>query len=131
MCLLLGIFWTALADRSFVRSLFDTVIEPWFWFFVAWLFVTAHVGLLLSVNMRYGGMFVAIALCCIIFPFVLGMVLSVIGMMLSFLFRGGNDFFWEALFRYLLPIVLIMGEVAICGLIHKLVLDRVERVAGQ
>ncbi len=131
MCLLLGIFWTALAEPSFVRSLFDTVIEPWFWFFVAWLFVTAHVGLLLSVNMRYGGMFVAIALCCIIFPFVLGMVISLIGMMLSFLFRGGNDFFLEALFRYLLPIVLIMGEVAICGLIHKLVLDRVERVAGQ
>lgn len=131
MCLLLGIFLTAVSDPSFLRSFFETAIEPWFWFVVAWLFVTAHVGLLLSVNMRYGGMLVAIALCCIIFPFVLGMVLSLIGMMLSFLLRGANDQFLEAMFRYILPIVLIMGEVTVCGLIHKLVLDRVERVAGQ
>ncbi len=131
LCLLLGIFWTAIAETSFLQGFFETMIEPWFWFFVAWLLVTAHVGLLLSVNMRHGGMLVAVAVCCIILPFVLGMVLSLIGMVSGFLFRGTNQHLLEILFRYVLPLALIFGEVAICVLIHWLVLDRVEKLAGQ
>ena len=60
-------------------------------------------------------------------PFLGGMVIGVLSMVLAGL--GSNEA--EFLFRYLLPLGVIVAEASVCVLIHRLILYRVEELAAK
>jgi hypothetical protein len=126
-CFTLGFFWLAFLQPEFVTSVAESVIEPWFWMALGWLAMTIHIGALLSVYMRHGGMLIAIALCYLAVPFLGGILMGVLGLMLSGL---GNDVA-ELLMRYMLPMAIIVVEVTVCVLTHGLILRRIEVLASK
>ena len=127
-CFALGILWTGIANSPFFfGDFFDIIVEPWCWAALGWLALTAHIGTLLSVYLRHGAMLIAVAVCWFMAPFVAGMVIGMVGM----LFRGLDSAFTEFVMRFVVPLGLIVGEAAVCALIHRWILFRVEELAAK
>lgn len=126
-CFGLGVILTGLAEPWFFGNFIETLIEPWCWAVIGWLILTAHLGTLLSVYLRHGAMLIAVAVCWFLTPFIFGMVFGILGL----LFRGMGPGFTEAILRYMFPMAIIVGEAAVCGLIHRWILYRFEELAAK
>lgn len=124
-CFGLGYLWMLMFEPRFFEDTIDLLLEPWFWATLSWAVFTLSLGTLLSVYLRHGGMMVGMAVCVFILPFMGGMMIAAFGM----LFRGigaSGDFF-----QYVVPVFLLIGHVAACLVIQKLILRRVETVAAR
>ena len=127
-CFGLGFIWMGAVQPRFIENFFSNVIvKPWTWAFLGWLVMTVHIGTWLSVYLRHGSMLITIAVCYFAIPFIGGMVIRVLGMIL----RGPGSMGTEFLFRYLLPLGVIVAEATVCVLIHRLILHRVEELAAK
>jgi len=126
VCFCLGFVWMMLTETRFLEDAFDFIREPWFWAVLGWVVVTVHLGTLISVYFRHGGMLIAVAICWFMLPFMLGALFSII----AFLIRapGGLD---EAFFRYLVPMVAMVVQGGICFMFQRLILRRVEDLAAR
>jgi hypothetical protein len=123
VCFTLGFLWMLAVEPGFDEDTADLIREPWFWASLSWALVTLHVGGLFSVWFRHGGMLVAFAVCCIIFPFMGGMLIAV----LDTVFRGAAEDF----FQYGVPCSLIPVHVMICVVLQTMILRRVEELAAK
>ena len=123
VCFTLGFFWMLAVEPGFDEDTADLLAEPWFWASLSWALVTLHVGVLFSVWFRHGGMLVAFAVCCIIFPLMGGMLIAV----LDNIFRGATvDFF-----QYVVPCFVIPAHFIICFVLQTMILRRVEELAAK
>jgi hypothetical protein len=123
VCFTLGFFWMLAVEPGFDEDTADLLAEPWFWASLSWALVTLHVGVLFSVWFRHGGMLVAFAVCCIIFPLMGGMLIAV----LDNIFRGATvDFF-----QYVVPCFVIPAHFIICFVLQTMILRRVEEWAAK
>ena len=106
-----------------ILEIFEVLLEPWFWHFFSLLILTIHLGLLLTTYFRYGGMLVAVALV-----FVGTILFSVTVAMFAFGFSGmgGDD-----MVEYVLPLLLIMIEVALCVVLERAILSRMIELAAR
>ena len=114
----------ALSRHSGVSDIFEAVLEPWFWHSLTVIAVTMHIGLFLTTCFRYGGMLVAFALVFLSTMF-LSVVISVLSMLVM-------DFTESEIFvRYILPLVLIFGELIICCSMWLLIGRRLRMLAAR
>ncbi len=127
MCFGFGWFWLCILHVDTIANVAEVVIEPWFWAGLGWLAVTLHLGALLSVYVRHGGMLMAIAVCYFVVPFVGGIVIGIVGMIIS---NVGNTAA-EVIFRYMFPLTLIVAELAACIAAHGLIFRRIDVLAGK
>lgn len=127
ICFGLGWIWLCILHVDTIEDITEVVIEPWFWAGLGWLAVTLHVGALLSVYVRHGGMLIAIAVCYFVVPFVGGIVIGIVGMIIS---NIGNTAA-EIIFRYMFPLTLIAAELAACVAAHGMIFRRIEVLAGK
>jgi|GEM_PF-644441 len=124
-CFGLGFVWMGAVEPQFIESFFsDVVVKPWTWALMGWLIMTVHIGTLLSVYLRHGSMLIAIAVCYFAIPFIGGMVIGVLGMIVV---GAGAEF----LLLYVLPLGVMLAETTVCVLIHRLILHRVEELAAK
>ena len=123
----LGWIWLGILHIDVIENVAEVIIEPWFWAGLGWLAVTLHLGALLSVYMRHGGMLIAIAVCYFVVPFVGGILFSILGLIIG---NIGNTAA-EVILRYMFPLTLIVGELAACVAAHGLILRRIEALAGK
>ena len=123
VCLTLGFFWMLAVEPGFEEDTADFLAEPWFWASLSWAVVTLHVGVLFSVWFRHGGMLVAFVVCCIILPFMGGMLIAV----LDSVFRGTTEDF----FQYVVPCFVIPAHFIICFVLQTMILRRVEALAAK
>lgn len=126
VCFTLGFFWMLAVEPGFYKDTADILVEPWFWASLTWALVTCHVGVLFSIWFRHGGMLVAFAVCCIILPFMGGMLIATLGMV----FRGVGGA-TEDFFQYVVPCFLIPAHFLICFGLQRMILKRVEELAGK
>jgi hypothetical protein len=127
VCFFLGFLWLLLNEDRFFKDSWDFVREPWFWAILGWAVTTVHLGTLISVYFRHGGMLIAVAICWFIMPFMVGALFSI----LAFLIRAPGGTATEDFFRYLVPMVAIVVEVGICFLFQRLILRRIEDLAAR
>lgn len=126
VCFTLGFFWMLAVEPRFGEDTAELLVEPWFWASLSWAVVTLHVGVLFSIWFRHGGMLVAFAVCCIILPFMGGMLIATLDMV----FRGIGGAM-EDFFQYVVPCFLIPAHFLICFLLQRMVLSRVEELAAK
>ena len=127
-CFGLGFVWMGALEPRFIEGFFsDVIVKPWTWALLGWVVMTVHIGTLLSVYLRHGSMLIAIAVCCFAIPFMGGMVMGLLGLILG----GLNSKTVEFLILYLLPLTVIVTEASACALIHRLILYRVEELAAK
>jgi hypothetical protein len=131
VCFSLGFMWMMLAEPYFLEHAFEWIREPWFWAILGWAVVTVHFGTLISVYFRHGGMLIAIACCWFILPFMMGAFFSILAVLFGFMFRGPGGDFAEHFFRYLVPMIAIVAEAAVCFVSQRLVLRRIEELAAR
>ena len=124
-CLLCGLTMLLMANERITPFESNNwFIEPWFYQAVVWAAATVHLGLLLSIRLRYGGMLLAIVGLWIVFPLMMGNCINV----LSMGFNGpGTEFY----FRYVFPLKLILITVPFCVWLHFRILRTLETVAEQ
>jgi hypothetical protein len=127
ICFGLGCIWLSILNVEFLKNFAEVVIEPWFWAGLGWLAMTLHLGALLSVYVRHGGMLIAIAICYFAVPFFGGILFGIVGMILS----GLGSMAVEFIMRYMVPLTLIVAESAACVVAHGLILRRIELLAGK
>ena len=127
ICFGLGWIWLSILHVDSIENVAEAIVEPWFWAVLGWFAVTLHLGALLSVYVRHGGMLIAIAVCYFVVPFVGGMLFGILGLIFSSL---GNSAA-EVIMRYLFPLTLIVAEAAVCVAAHGLILHRIEVLAGK
>ena len=127
LCFGLGWIWLSILHVDTIGNIAEVVIEPWFWAGLGWLAVTLHLGALLSVYVRHGGMLIAIAVCYFVVPFVGGIVIGIVGMII----RNIGITAGEVIFRYMFPLTLIVAELAACVAAHGLIFRRIEVLAGK
>jgi hypothetical protein len=72
-------------------------------------------------------MLIAVAICCFAVPFAGGIVIGMLGMILSGIGPGME----ESIMRYLFPMTLIFAEAAVCVAMYALIYQRVEALAGK
>ncbi len=120
-------------EGSGFTNLLDVLDEAWFWLVAAWVITTVHLGLLLSTWLRYGGMLIATALLWIAVPIMLQMLLFVLFVLLAGAagLAGLGFADEETLLRYLLPIGLIFLNVVAWAGLQRLLVRRVQDVAGR
>jgi hypothetical protein len=126
-CFGLGFLWLSIAEPGFMSDTAEVLIEPWTWAVLGWVIMTLHVGALLAVYLRHGGMLIAVAICCFAVPFAGGIVIGMLGMILSGIGPGME----ESIMRYLFPMTLIFAEAAVCVAMYALIYQRVEALAGK
>lgn len=126
-CFSLGWIWLSILHVDVIEDISKVLIEPWFWAGLGWLAVTLHLGALISVYVRHGGMLIAIAICYFIVPFVGGILFGILGMLLN----GIGSTAAEFIMRYLFPLTLITVESAACIAAHGLIFRRIEVLAGK
>jgi ABC-type transport system involved in multi-copper enzyme maturation permease subunit len=131
LCFLLGYFWTALSDigrggrETFVTESVKVMFQPWTWAMIGWAVTTVHLGTLLSVCFRHGGMMIAFVMCWIIAPFLSGILMS----MVAYGIRPGPSI--EDFVQYFLPMFLLGVEALACWKLQKMTLDRLELLAAK
>ncbi|MBL8814795.1 MAG: ABC transporter permease [Planctomyces sp.] len=113
--------------HSDTSNAIEVFIEPWFLHLFTWFLFTVHLGTALSTVLRYGGMVIAAAILWIVMPM---FSIVVIGIM-AFALRSAAGPGSEAVFRFLIPMGLMVVEILLCGLCQKLIVRRMEEVAGQ
>lgn len=126
VCFGMGYWLLLLTEPYFLQDTLEVMEEPWFWHCFTWVAVTAHLGLLFSTWLRYGGMLIAAAILWVALPVLFVMFVS----MLAFAMAGagaGTEIFG----RYLMPIGLMMTEVCFCILFQRLIIARVNSVVGR
>lgn len=127
-CFGLGFVWMSAVEPRFIEAFFfNVVVRPWSWAIFGWLVMTVHIGTLLSVYLRRGSMLIAVSVCYFAIPFIGGMVMGVLGLLLGGLGPDGAEF----LLMYLVPLGVIVAEASFCVLIHRLILHRVEELAAK
>ncbi|MEZ6127423.1 MAG: ABC transporter permease subunit [Planctomycetaceae bacterium] len=109
------------AAQGDLDEVFEVFVEPWFLHLFSWILLTLHVGVLLSTHFRHGGMLVAVALLWLAAPIFCGMSVGVLAMT-----GVGED-----LFRFLLPMTMILGELVGCIVIQRSIVRRLQQLAGQ
>jgi hypothetical protein len=125
VCFGLGYLVMLATEPRFIRDTAELVFEPWFWATLSWVVVTVHLGVLLSVYLRHGGMLIAIAMCWILMPFLLGLMMAAFFAVL----RVGSV--GEQFFQYFVPLVAMCVHAAICVVVQRLILARVEDIAAK
>jgi ABC-type transport system involved in multi-copper enzyme maturation permease subunit len=130
VCFALGFFWTAIVDPSgdravFVKESVEFMFQPWTWAMIGWAVTTVHLGTLLSVCFRHGGMMIAFVVCWIITPFLSGILMA----MLAFGIRSGPSF--EDFAQYIFPLFLLAAEAFVCWQLQRMTLNRLELLAAK
>lgn len=105
-------------------DLLEFFTNIWFLQLVGWFVLTIYLGVLLSTWQKYGAMIVAFALLWIGTP-----VFCVFSGSLFVFAGGGRDL--EDFFEFLLPLLLILIEVTLCVVIHRMICRRLEQLAGE
>lgn len=126
VCFAMGFFWMLAVERRFDEDTAEMLAEPWFWASLTWALVTLHVGILFSVWFRHGGMLIAFAVCCIVLPFMGGMLIAT----LATVFRGIGGA-TEDFFQYVVPCFIIPVHFMICFVLQNMILKRVEGLAAK
>ena len=132
LCFLLGYFWTALSDigrggrEAFVNESVKMMFQPWTWAMIGWAVTTVHLGTLLSVCFRHGGMMIAFVVCWIIMPFLTGILTA----MLGFIIRSPGSLSLEFV-QYIFPMFLLGVEALICWKLQSMTLNRLELLASK
>ena len=124
-CTFLGFVWLAFSEEQFAREMAETLQEPWFWVFAGWVVVTAHFGTLLSVYVRHGGMLIAVVVAWFVIPMTLTASFALLGVIFRGL-RGGGE-----VFRYIVPLVVLGLQLPICFAFQRMILHRIEDLAGK
>lgn len=101
----------------------ETLMQPWLWHVVSLFTLNLMLGLLLTTYFRYGGMVLAFVL--ILVAFFLGMF-TLIAMSFAGSGPGNDDFF-----TYVIPSVLIIGELALCVVLWKRLIVRLDDLAAR
>jgi hypothetical protein len=71
-------------------------------------------------------MLVAFAVCCVILPFMGGMLIATLGMVFRGVSGAAEDFF-----QYIVPSFLIPAHFVVCIVLQRMILRRVEDLAGK
>ncbi|MEZ6061601.1 MAG: ABC transporter permease [Planctomycetaceae bacterium] len=121
----LGLFVVALDNIGNWNDVGEMLGEPWFYMFFVWVLTTAHVGLLLSVYTRYGGMMIAIAVMWIVTPMVFFSMIGVLAAVTS-----AGSWFGDFLEK-VVPLLLIPASLTACVVIEHLIARRVEALGAQ
>lgn len=127
VCALLGLGWLAATQHDFWSDLFDLMIEPWFYQMFTWVLVTIHLGVLLSVYVRYGGMLLSVALLWFGCPMLFGACMGMMAMSM----RGGPGRAMEDFMEYVVPVCLMFFEVILCVVIQFQICRRIEALGGK
>lgn len=104
-------------------ELLEVMVQPWIWHFMTWVAVTAHLGVLLTTYIRFGGMLLSVAICWFGMPILCGMSIALV---LSGGGGGGREFF-----QYLIPFGLIVFEVFMCAILQRQIHDRLILLAAK
>lgn len=126
VCFALGFFWMLAVEPGFDEDTVELLAEPWFWASLSWAMVTLHVGVLFSVWFRHGGILVAFAVCCIILPFMGGMLIAALDTAFRGVGRSTEDFF-----QYVVPCFVIPAHFVVCFGLQRMILMRVEELAAK
>lgn len=127
-CLLISIAATtlfAVAEGAELDEIFTALMQPWLWHFLSMVILTIHLGLLLTTYVRYGGMVLAAVLMWIVAPMLCSMSFMLVA------FASGPSGFVEELMQYIVPVIMIVGELGLCYFIQRAIVDRVEVLASQ
>lgn len=125
-CFGLGYLWMLMFEPRFFEDTIELLQEPWFWATLSWALVTIFLGTLLSVYLRHGGMMVGMALCVFILPFMGGMLIAAFGGVVFGGIGAADDFF-----QYVVPVFLMMLHLAMCLVISRSILRRVEELGAK
>ncbi len=120
----LGLLFILAEDFFDVDNAAELFGEPWFYMFFVWILTTAHVGLLLSIYTRYGGMMIAIAVMWFVAPMVFFSGVGVVGTV-----AGAGSWYGDFM-EYVVPLVLIPVSLAFCVLCQRLIVRRVEALGA-
>lgn len=125
-CFGLGMLLLIIAEPRDAEDFLEVWLEPWFWHLFSWAALTLHLGVLLSLYMRYGGMILATAALWIAAPMLLITFIATIAFMLPSLDRAAEDFM-----QYVVPLLLILLELGLCWGLQRMIVRRVDQVAEQ
>ncbi len=125
-CTLFGFVLFVSTAPEFAREVQNVLPEPWSWAIAGWVVVTVHCGTLLSVYLRHGGMLIAVAVAWFAVPFALGICFALLATIFPQIDRGA-----ETLFRYVLPVLVAVIEFFICFVFQRMILHRIEELAGK
>ena len=121
--LLWVLYFMANGNVRDVGDVFRAFMQPWFWHFCFLTILTAHIGVLLTTYVRYGGMLLAVAICWFAMPLICTISFGMLA------FAGGVG---EAeLFQYLIPLFLIFVESVACVVIQRSIHKRLIELAGK
>ena len=120
----IGILFLSTDSYAFGDFL-DMFDEPWFYMALTWALTTMHVGLMLSVFVRYGGMLISIAVMWFLVPMLFFSCMGIIA--LAFNNPSGFDDFME----YVVPILLIPVSLGICVATYWPLLKRLEAIGAR
>ena len=126
-CSVIGFLWMVVQifdNYRSIRDVVEVIVEPWFWHLLSWNLLSIHLGLLLTTHIRYGGMVLGYVLLWILAPICCTSFIGVFGS------SGGFGRAEEDFLRYLIPLGLIVAELAICFGLQKTILKRVELLTG-
>ena len=120
--LCLGLLFLWMLSEGDLGDFLEAFVQPWLWHFLSWVAVTAHLGVLLTTHLRFGGMLLAVAICWFGMPILCGMSFALV------LSSGPNS---VELYQYVIPIMLIIFEVFICAVLQRQIFDRLVMLAGK
>lgn len=123
-CALLGLLWLAVLEPYMLEGTVRVMVEPWVWATLSWVVVALHLGTYLSLHLRYGAMLIAMVICFFLLPFVMGIFLSILGLLMVFGFG-------EIALRFLFPTALIVANLVICRVLQLRSLRRMEEIVAR
>lgn len=110
------------APNGDLGDLLDIFAEPWVWHFGSWTMTTYALAIFLSTRVRHGAFLIAIALSWFIAPMFFSFTMFIF-------FSAGPG--GEGFFRYLLPILMIGGEIALSVGMLKATYRHLEQLAAR
>ncbi len=123
LCFGLGFLALATFDPREAADFLTIWREPWYWHLFTWLLLTLHLGVLLSVYLRYGGMVIAGALLWIAAPMLMMTMIFSLAIATGLATAAGEIFM-----RYIFPLGLIGVECVLCLIMQRMILRRVDQV---
>lgn len=129
LCMSLGFIVLQSAGTRFALDLAIAFGEPWTWAILGWAMETVFFGILLSLYVRHGAMLFAIAINWIAAPFIFGFCFMILSAGLVHFFGITGD--GETFLRFLLPLGLSVGEVALMVWLFRRIVARVDELAAK
>ena len=107
-------------DSYALGDFLETFEEPWFYVMLVWALTTIHVGMLLSVFTRYGGMLIAIAVMWFLIPTIFFSLIGILAL------ATGSPSGFDDFMEYVLPVLLIPASLGICVATYWPLMKRLE-----